>query len=129
MDKTRVLIVDDDPNLARLSGMILENSGEYEVLTEKDSTKAMDVARRFRPHIMLLDIDMPGIDGGELARSAASDSLLRDVPVLFLTGLVSKSEIGNNELQRGGMTFLAKPVLPASLLDSVRKLVAGTPAW
>jgi CheY-like chemotaxis protein len=125
MTKTRVLIVDDDVNLSRLSAMILENSGAYEVLTEKDSRRALAVARHFRPELMLLDVDMPHKDGGDLAREMKSDPVLRDVPVLFLTGLLSKSEAGNGEVECGGMPFLAKPVMPEVLLASVGKLVAG----
>jgi len=123
MTKTRVLIVDDDVNLSRLSAMILENSGSYEVLTEKDSRRALAVARQFLPELMLLDVDMPGKSGGDLAQEAASDPVLRKVPILFLTGLLSKSEAGNNEVKCGGLPFLAKPVMPEVLLASVGKLV------
>ncbi|MDQ6626616.1 MAG: response regulator [Verrucomicrobiota bacterium] len=123
--KKRILIVDDDVNLSRLSAMILENSGSYEVLTEKDSRRALAVARQFRPEIMLLDVDMPHKDGGDLAREMKSDALLRHVPVLFLTGLLSKSEAGDAEIECGGMPFLAKPVMPEVLLTCVGKLVGG----
>ncbi len=125
MVKTRVLVVDDDPNLSRLTGMILENSGEYEVLTENDSMCALSAARRFKPQIMLFDVDMPNKDGGELAREAKNDPQLCKVPVLFLTGLVSKAEAGHQELECGGQSFLAKPVLPEVLLSSVRKMTAS----
>ena len=122
MTKTRVFIVDDDVNLSRLSAMILENSGAYEVLTEKDSRRALAVARQFRPEIVLLDVDMPHKDGGEVAREMKTDATLCNVPVLFLTGLVSKSEAGEQEIECSGMPFLAKPVMPEVLLASVRKL-------
>jgi CheY-like chemotaxis protein len=125
MIKTRVLIVDDDVNLSRLSAMILEHSGGYEVLTEKDSRRAIAVARQFRPEIILLDVDMPHKSGGEVAHDAKSEPLLRDVPILFLTGLLSKAEVGNEEVESGGMSFLAKPVLPEVLLASVNKLAGA----
>ncbi len=124
MSKTRVLIVDDDVNLSRLSAMILENSGAYEVITEQDSRRALAAARQFRPEIMVLDVDMPHKSGGDLAGEAASDPVLRKVPILFLTGLLSKSEAGNNEVECGGRPFLAKPVMPEVLLASVSKLVS-----
>ena len=127
MPKVRVLIVDDDVNLSRLSAMILEHSGGYEVVTEKDSRRAIAVARQFQPEIMLLDVDMPEKSGGEVAQEAKNDPMLRGVPILFLTGLVSKAEAGNEEVESGGMSFLAKPVLPEVLLSSVNKLV-GTRA-
>ncbi len=128
MTKTRVLIVDDDVNLSRLSAMILENSGSYEVVTEEDARRALGVARQFRPHVMLLDVDMPEKSGGELAQDAQQEPLLREVPILFLTGLLSKTEAGNQQLERGGMSFLAKPVLPHVLLECVGKIVRRIPA-
>jgi CheY-like chemotaxis protein len=124
MSKRRVLVVDDDVYLARLAGMILETSGKYEVMIVHDSAKALSAAVQFRPDVMLLDIDMPGKDGGEIAREAARDARLRDVPILFLTGLVSHSEAGKAPLTSGGMKFLAKPVEPTLLVAEVDRLVA-----
>jgi CheY-like chemotaxis protein len=60
MSKRRVLIVDDFVNLSRLAGMILENSGNYEVMIVNESIRALPVALQFRPDVMLLDVDMPG---------------------------------------------------------------------
>ena len=116
------MIVDDDVNLSRLSGMILENSGTYEVMIVNQSVCALSAALQFRPDVMLLDVDMPGKDGGDLAREAANDSRLRDIPILFLTGLVSQEEGGSSPLERGGMKFLSKPVEPALLLATVGRL-------
>lgn len=122
MSKRRVLIVDDDVNLSRLAGMILENSGKYEVMIVNESVRALSAAVQFRPDVMLLDVDMPGKDGGDLAREAANDSRLRDIPVLFLTGLVRPEEAAAGPLERGGMTFLSKPVEPALLLATIEGL-------
>jgi CheY-like chemotaxis protein len=123
MSKRRVLIVDDDVNLSRLAGMILENSGKYEVMIVNESGRALPAALQFRAELMLLDVDMPGKCGGDLARDAALDSRLRDIPVLFLTGLVSHAEAGTSPMESGGMKFLAKPVDPAQLLATVGQLL------
>jgi len=122
MSKRRVLVVDDDVNLSRLAGMILENSDQYEVMIVNESVRALPAALQFRPDLMLLDVDMPGKDGGDLAREAATDSRLRDIPILFLTGLVSPDEASAGPLERGGMTFLSKPAEPALLLATVGRL-------
>jgi CheY-like chemotaxis protein len=122
VSKRRVLIVDDDVNLSRLAGMILENSGKYEVMIVNESVRALPAALQFRPDVMLLDVDMPGKDGGVVAREAASDSRLRDIPILFLTGLVTHDEGGTSPLESGGMKFLAKPVEPALLLAAIEGL-------
>jgi CheY-like chemotaxis protein len=122
MPKRRVLIVDDDVNLSRLAGMILENSGKYEVMIVNESRRALAAAIQFRADVMLLDVDMPGKSGGDLAREAATDSRLRDIPVLFLTGLVSHTEAGASPMESGGMKFLAKPVEPSLLLATIASL-------
>jgi CheY-like chemotaxis protein len=132
MSKRRVLIVDDDVNLSRLAGMILEHSGRYEVMIVNESVRALPAALQFQPDIMLLDVDMPGTDGGDIAREAASDLRLRDIPILFLTGLVSHGEAGTRSVESGGMEFLAKPVEPALLLATIGRLtppvIAAFPA-
>jgi CheY-like chemotaxis protein len=127
MAKRRVLVVDDDANLSRLSGMILENSGRYEVMIVNESARALPAALQFQPDVMLLDIDMPNKSGGDIAREAALDSRLRHIPILFLTGLVSCEEAGARPLESGGMKFLAKPVEPALLLSTVGDL--APPVW
>ena len=123
MSKTRILIVDDDRNLSRLAGMILESSGQYEVMIVNHALRALPAARQFQPALMLLDVDMPDKSGGDIAREASTDSRLRDIPVLFLTGLVSLKEAGTRQMESGGMRFLAKPVEPALLLSCVAELV------
>lgn len=128
MSKRRVLIVDDDINLSRLAGMILENSGKYEVMIVNESTRALPAALQFGPDVMLLDVDMPGKSGGDLAREAADDLRLRNIPILFLTGLVSQKEAGAGPMESGGRKFLAKPVEPALLIAEVGRLAPLVPA-
>lgn len=123
MSKRRVLVVDDDVNLSRLAGMILENSGKYEVMIVNQSARALAVALQFHAEVMLLDVDMPGLSGGDLAREAAMDSRLRDIPILFLTGLIGREETLDGPIESGGRQFLAKPVDPVQLLASVDALI------
>jgi CheY-like chemotaxis protein len=123
VSKRRVLVVDDDINLSRLAGMILENSGKYEVMIVNQSGRALAAAIQFRAEVMLLDVDMPGLGGGDLARGAAMDSRLRDVPILFLTGLVRRDETLDGPIESGGRQSLAKPVDPAQLLAAVGSLL------
>ena len=123
MSKRRILIVDDDANLSRLSAMILESSGKYEVMIVNQSTRALSAAIQFQAEVMLLDVDMPGLSGGDLAREAAMDSRLRAVPILFLTGLVRREETTDGPIESGGRPFLAKPVEPAQLLAAVNSLL------
>jgi PleD family two-component response regulator len=66
-EKRRILIVDDDANSTHLVKILLERSGPYLVLEENDATKADQAAHDFKPDVILLDIVMPKMDGGELA--------------------------------------------------------------
>jgi len=104
--------------------MILESTGTYEVMVVNQSKAALPAARQFQPALMLLDVDMPDKSGGDIAREAAADAALRNIPVLFLTGLVSHDEAGTSVYESGGMRFLSKPVEPSLLIKSVASLVA-----
>ena len=120
-----VLVVDDEPNLSELVRMFLEKTKCFEVCVENRSALALTMARKFRPNLILLDVDMPGKDGGEVAREVQADPVLCGVLILFLTSLISREEVGEAETIRGGMHFLAKPVNPKSLIDAVDRMLAA----
>lgn len=118
MAKSKILVVDDDPKLSRLVATILDRVGGYEVFEENRPFAAVATARQFRPDLILLDVDMPGKDGGMISRELAADASLSQVPVLFVTSLISSAESGTHN----GARYLAKPVNPQLLLDTVRSL-------
>jgi CheY-like chemotaxis protein len=93
--KRRILIVDDDSNSTHLVKVLLERSGPYLVLEENDAAKADQTAHDFEPDVILLDIVMPKMDGGELATQIEADRELHDTPIIFLTALVTHVEAKN----------------------------------
>ena len=121
--KRRVLVVDDDINLSRLSAAILENSERYETMTVNDSARAIAAAIQFQPDAILLDVDMPGLSGGDIARCAAENAKLRAIPILFLTGLLTHEETAAGPVESAGQQFLAKPVDPEELLACIDALL------
>jgi len=124
MTKSRILVVDDEPNLSGLVRFFLEKTQRFEVRVENRSAFAVSAARDFRPDMILLDVDMPGKDGGEVAREIQADPALRGVPILFFTSLISREEAGQHETVRGGNRFLAKPVDPKILIPVVDRILA-----
>lgn len=116
MTKKRIFIVDDESGFTRLIKLTLEKTGRYTVQEENDGTKAWLAAREFLPDIVFLDIVMPKIDGGDVARQIRSDPTLSHVPIVFLTAIVSQKETGHDI---GGFPFLAKPVS----LDTVTRCI------
>lgn len=119
MSKTKILIVDDDMAASRLLGLGLENTGVYQVKVENSATQAFARAREFRPDVILLDVCMPGADGGDVAFQIHDDPTLRSTPIVFLTSLVSGEEAGSKTVQRGGYEFLSKPASIAKVIDCI----------
>jgi CheY-like chemotaxis protein len=118
--KRRVLIVDDDANSTHLVKILLERSGPYLVLEENDPTKANQTAHNFKPAVILLDIVMPKIDGGELAKQIEADQELHDTPIIFLTALVTHGEAMSG-LQMQGHPMVAKPISIPELIEAIEK--------
>ena len=110
MSRKRILIVDDDVNCARLLKTGLEKFGEYEVCTEQWAANALATARKFGPELILLDVCMADGDGGEVAFRIRKDPVLYNVPIVFLTSIISEREARDGDAARGEFPFLAKPV-------------------
>jgi two-component system OmpR family response regulator len=121
MNTKRILVVDDEPSVTRNLKLNLESSGGYEVLGENHAANALIAARTFRPDLILLDVMMPDLDGGEVAARLRADPLLRDIPIVFLTALVSNEETDGHEMVSGDETFLAKPVDIGELKKTVEE--------
>jgi DNA-binding response OmpR family regulator len=116
MSKSKILVVDDDPKLSRLLAVILDRVGGYDVREENRPFAALQTTRDFHPHLILLDVDMPGKDGGVVSTEIAQDPLVGHTPIIFVTSLISKNEAG----MRNGKRYLSKPVDPKLLLETVR---------
>jgi CheY-like chemotaxis protein len=129
MNKPRILVVDDDPKVSHLLAVILRRCGHYEVVEENRSYRALAVAAELPPDMILLDVDMPGKCGGELAAEIAAHPRLARIPVLFVTSLLAEREAARGCVKRGEHYFLSKPILPNLLLQTVHEMLqTGIPA-
>ena len=109
----RVLVVDDNVDSARLMTMML-GAMNYQTRAEFSGSEGLDAARQFRPHVILLDIGMPGMDGYELARRVRSDPELRDVHLVAITGY--GQEVDRERSREVGIDHhLVKPVQRSTL--------------
>jgi len=127
MDKKRILIIDDEHSFTRMVKLNLEKTGEFEVREENRATSAVATARDFKPHLILLDVIMPSMDGGDVAAHIQNDRLLRGTPIVFLTATVSRREAGPGGLNSGGALFLAKPVSVEDLIKCIKENLPETP--
>ena len=122
-DKIKILIVDDDVSISQLVQATLAKTRLYEVRVENRSRQALAVVKEFRPDLILLDVDMPGMDGGEVARQIRADESVRATAIIFFTSLLSQSEAGQGLVERSGDQFLAKPIDPAVLIRSIESML------
>lgn len=126
MNKKRILIVDDDIPLTQSMKINLDDSGNYEVRVENISLNAHAAAREFRPDLIMLDIVMPGLDGGDVSALLKSDPLLKDVPVLMVTALVSNDETeGDAMVCSGDQAMVAKPIRFDKLTEAIESCLAA----
>lgn len=125
MASQRILLVDDDESVARSLARGLQMLGDYHVRVETRGRQAISAAREFRPDLILLDIVMPDMDGGEVAAALAADRELDRVPVVIMTGLVDRDEVDASTTDRAGRRIVAKPVEPAELVRVVREVLGG----
>jgi len=123
-EKKRILAVDDRPVNTRLVKLYLEQTNEYVVREENDAKSALAAAEQFNPHLILLDVMMPGMDGGELAAAFRANSKLKAVPIVFLTASITQKEVTATGGQVGGNFFLAKPVVLKEMVACLKHHLA-----
>lgn len=126
MSKIKVLVVDDEAGITRMLKRNLEATTRFEVRTENVSKQALAAAREFGPDLVVLDVMMPDMDGGEVAAALKDDAKLAKVPVIFLSAIVKPSEVQAKGGKIGGRVFLAKPVQLKDLVACIDRLL-GTP--
>lgn len=118
---SRILIVDDEKVTTRLLRMTLEQTGKYEVRAENDSKLVVEAALAFRPDLIVLDVIMPEMDGGDVAAALKEQPMLSRIPVVFLTATVRKSEVDARGGVMGGYPFLAKPASTEAIVQFIEK--------
>jgi len=111
-----VLVVDDTPvNLTMMHELL---SPQYRVLAATSGARALEVAARAKPDLILLDVMMPGMDGYEVCSRLKADTSTRDIPIIFLT---AKSQVEDEEkgLHLGAVDYISKPISPPIVLARV----------
>ena len=123
-----ILIVDDNPTNLKLAQRLLTLEG-YEVRTATDAEEALAILERFRPRLILMDLQLPGLDGLALTRRLKADPATRDITIVALTAYAMKGD-EQKALHAGCDGYIAKPIntraLPGVLARYLnRSSVAG----
>jgi CheY-like chemotaxis protein len=122
----RVLVVDDNQASARTLGWMMEALG-YEAQTAHDGPSAIEKAHEFKPHVVLLDIGLPGMNGYDVCRTMRADPDFKDTVFIAQTGWGQQEHLENSR-EAGFSQHLVKPVELAKLQDVLAKFSPGAKA-
>jgi CheY-like chemotaxis protein len=114
-----VLVIDDDRSIRELLSLHLANRG-YDVAVAEDAVVGGRLALSARPQLIIIDVNMPYLDGPEFVAAMRSDPQTKDIPVVFLS---SDPDLGDRAAQLGAVACLAKPIMADRLLDVVARVV------
>ncbi|MBN1411190.1 MAG: response regulator [Spirochaetales bacterium] len=115
----RILIIDDFPEITNLFGAIIRNSTDYIVVAAHNGEEALEILKNEeKPDLILLDINMPGMDGFEVADHVKHNASTRDIPIIFITGMTDSDNIVR-AFEKGGVDYIPKPCKGLELLARV----------
>jgi CheY-like chemotaxis protein len=121
-ESKKILVVDDDKVFIKLAENDLTEEG-FAVITAQNGKEAISLAKTENPDLILLDINMPGISGGEVGNILNNDPQTRNIPIIFLTALLTKGEEEKRKNIIHGHYFMAKPYDLKALLKEIRKYI------
>jgi two-component system, OmpR family, response regulator len=119
MEKQRILLVEDEHGVATIFRLLLERTGRFIVRTEDYGARALESARQFRPELIFLDLCLPDKDGVAVAIELQNDPALKDVPIVFLTGLGKDGADGSFR----AFPVLAKPIRGNELVECANTIL------
>ena len=120
-DRIFALVVDDSITVRRVTQRLLERNG-MRVMTAKDGVEAMSLLQDHVPDVILLDIEMPRMDGYEVASHVRTDARLADVPIIMITSRMGDKHRAR-AIELGVDDYLGKPYQESQLLDAIEPLV------
>ena len=121
-----ILVVDDEPTIRRLVRAALDGR-DYRLIEAADGLSALEMARRERPDLILLDLALPQLSGTEVCRQLKAAPATADIPVLLLTGMVQQTKRGA-ALAAGAHGCIEKPFSPRALTAQIAELLQEAPA-
>lgn len=125
--KRRLLSVDDDPGIGILLTRLFQGTGRYLVEVQQDPFLALATARRFRPDVLLLDVNMPGQTGIQIAKQLRAEPWLRYRPIILFTVLPTPPGSLRLALGDGPTEFLQKGVPLSEVVAAVDRALGESP--
>lgn len=121
-NKKSILLVDDEHDILDPLGAFLRRQG-YAVFTADNGTDALKLAKKELPGLVILDLMLPDIDGSEVAAELLNNALTRDIPIIFLTGVLTKADQERVGPVIANRRIIAKPCRPEEILAIVKEQI------
>jgi len=118
----KILLADDEPAVRRLVTATLADESRYQILEASDGAEALRLARAERPAIILLDVNMPELDGIEVCRALKSDPSTAGIVIEMLTAMAQTAD-RERGMAVGADSFFTKPFSPLALLEKVEEVL------
>ena len=118
-----ILVVDDDPNVLRLMSYIVQQEG-YDVVSAQSGTEALEIIKQDPPHLVILDLVMPGVTGFHICEYLRTDARMSQVRILAVTGYAEPVNM-RRILAIGADEYVEKPLDVDDFLAKVRHLAGG----
>lgn len=119
----KILVVDDQPDIRMLVRLALESTGCYQFFEALDGATALELTRSLRPHLIVLDVTLPGeLDGLQVCGLIKRDPILQSTAVILLTSRGQYTDIAAGE-RAGADAYMLKPFSPLELINTVAKMM------
>ncbi len=125
MENKKILIVEDNETNRKLFKTILQIE-KYEVFEAEEAGRGLELAREERPDLILMDIQLPGMDGLTATRQLKEDDNLKEIPVLALTAFAMAGD-AQKTIDAGCDGYISKPINVESFLEQIRPYLEGAP--
>lgn len=116
----RILIVEDETSIVDLLTLVLSREG-YEIASCQTGRDALNMIKEFHPHLVLLDVMLPGLDGASIIKIMAEDEMLSNIPVIVTSALTESAHMFQPYPQVKG--FCSKPFVLTELVAKVKKFI------
>jgi len=123
MDKKKILVVDDEPDVLRVTSIRLKKLG-YNVLTAAGGKEGLDTMRRENPDLVLLDLVMPFMNGAEVCEQVKNDKALKHIPIILFTASGNGAMTAEQIKNIGADDYIIKPFEPEELMGKLEGILA-----
>ncbi|MFH1799395.1 MAG: response regulator [Candidatus Omnitrophota bacterium] len=119
----KILVVDNEKEIVKLMQKILAKEG-FEVLTAFNGEECLELAEKERPNLILIDIHMPGMDGGMVVQNLKSKEETKNIPFIYLTGLINEKEADSLKGTTAEKRFLSKQSDLGEIVKKIKEVLS-----